>query len=291
MAEGVEEAVQQRHAGLLRERRRVAVRGEQLADGKVRLVGGDPGADRGDGQVERLLDERVHGDEPLGRVAHDERAREVRMAGGGAVPGGEIHDDRLAGLDRARAEVVRDRGLGAVGDDRIVRGAVVRTDGLRDRRPSARTSRCGGERVAHNLRERRRQLRQRGGSRPARPASYGAAPRSGRRRDEEQTPRARSSSPSWSPKAPGGMTLARRPSQTGSDQLAGDRGPAQPRGAQLVGGIELLVDVHVQPEPVHHLPRPRGRARAAARDVGVETGPGTSSGTACRRSAERTVSP
>ena len=72
---------------------------------------GDPGADRLERPVERLLAERVVPDDLLRRLADDERARHVRVARRLDVPRPEVDHDRLARADLPGAHVVADRAL------------------------------------------------------------------------------------------------------------------------------------------------------------------------------------
>ena len=128
VARPVEEAAVDDLAGLLRQRRRVPVLGEEVADQphEVEAVDARPGRRRG--AVEGLLREAVVLAQLLRDVSDDVRARHVGEDRGLAVAREDVEDDRLAGQDRAGAHVVPDRPLRAVGDYELVGERTVRAE-------------------------------------------------------------------------------------------------------------------------------------------------------------------
>ena len=118
--ERVVEAVLEHLALALRQLRRVAVLGDELGGQPVELAAVDAGAHVGDGQLERLPAERVPLADLAGHLPHDERPRQVRVARRLEVDGEQVEDEDVVRADRARAHVVADRRLRAVGDDHLL---------------------------------------------------------------------------------------------------------------------------------------------------------------------------
>ena len=112
---------------------------------------------------------RCHSRELGGDVADDERPRHVREAAGLAVARRQVDDHGLAALDLPGPELVADRRLRAVGDDRDVGRAVVLGHGPLDRGPQL----LAGRRHLRAGSSARRPSRVRGGLRAADPRELG----------------------------------------------------------------------------------------------------------------------
>ena len=110
----------------------------------MQLLARHPRADRRDHALVHLLAQPVVVRELVGDRADDERARHVGVEGRGDVARPDVDRDRLAPADRARAHVVSDARLGAVGDDEVVRDGAV----LEERDGDGALQALRGERLA-----------------------------------------------------------------------------------------------------------------------------------------------
>src|SRR5262249_21488372 len=118
--EAVEEAVLEHLAVTLVQTGGIARLVEEFRDEHVDVTARDARLDGLAGALECLEDQRVVGDELLGRLAHREGSGHVRVARGLPVARPEVENDRLARLDLAGTHLVADRSLGAVGDDELL---------------------------------------------------------------------------------------------------------------------------------------------------------------------------